>query len=50
MDKLKQPSTWAGLASFAALLTNFMPANYQWIGYALTALGSSLAIHINEAA
>lgn len=49
MNRLKQPSTWAGIASLAQLLATFFPQYAAIIG-AVTAAGGAAAVALNEGA
>jgi hypothetical protein len=49
MNRLKQPSTWAGIATLAQLLATFFPQYAPIIG-AITAAGGAAAVALNEGA
>lgn len=43
MDKLKEGSSWAGLALFAQSALAITPPPYQWVIHGLTAVFGALA-------
>lgn len=50
MRRLKEPSTWAGIAVFFQLIKGFVPAQYGQVADAASALGASLAAVLPERA
>lgn len=47
MNRLKQPSTWAGIATFFQLVSKFVP-QYSAIADGITGLASGLAVYLND--
>lgn len=48
MNRLLEPSTWAGISTLAGLATTFLPPAWQWIGQAVTAGAGAAAIKLRE--
>ena len=47
MNRIKEPSTWAGVAGFAALLSQMFP-QYAWIGHVVAGVSSAAAMGLQE--
>lgn len=50
MNRLREPSTWAGLAALGQLLASFLPAQYAWVGQIITAGAGAAAVKLREGA
>jgi hypothetical protein len=48
MDRLKEPSTWAGVAAFLGALAGVLPGYYSLAALALSAGASALAVRLPE--
>jgi len=48
MNRLAEPSTWAGLAAIAQMLSAFLPAHYAGIAHAVTAGAGAAAVALRE--
>lgn len=48
MNRFKEPSTWAGLAALAQVLSAFVPPQWAWVAHALTAAAGSAAVSLRE--
>lgn len=48
MDRLKEPSTWAGVAAFLGGLAGVLPGYYALAALGLSAAASALAVRIPE--
>jgi len=49
MNRIKEPSTWAGLAALAMVLKPFIPPQWSWVADALGAAAGSAAVGLREA-
>ena len=49
MNRISQPSTWAGIGGFAALLAQMLP-QYAWVGHIVAGVASAAAIGLQERA
>lgn len=49
MDRLKEPSSWAGAAGVAEAASSFIPPQYGWVAHLLAALFGTVAVHLREA-
>ena len=48
MERLKEPSTWAGVSAFLAALAGVLPGYYAIGALVLSAAASSLAVRLPE--
>lgn len=48
MYRLREPSTWAGIAALAQAVKAFLPPQWQWVSDAITAGCGSAAIGLRE--
>lgn len=50
MDRLKEPSTWAGVAGVAQAAKVLIPAPWSWIADVLSMLAGAAAMKLREGA
>lgn len=48
MNRITEPSTWAGVGIFGQLLAAILPPQWAWVGHGLSALGGTAAIKLRE--
>lgn len=48
MSRIREPSTWAGVAALAQALTVLIPPHWQWVAHAITAATGTAAIKLRE--
>lgn len=48
MSRLKEPSTWAGVAGLASVARAFVPVQWQWIADMVATAASGAAIKLQE--
>lgn len=49
MQRFNEPSTWAGVAALAQMLSAFLPPAWQPLAHAITAGAGAAAIKLREA-
>ena len=48
MNRLREPSTWAGIAALTQALAVLIPLQWQWIAHTVTAAAGTAAIKLRE--
>jgi hypothetical protein len=48
MNRLKEPSTWAGIAGILATIVNFLPPNIGLIIGGIATASGSIAVYLRE--
>ncbi|MFZ4758920.1 MAG: hypothetical protein ACOYLX_12215 [Burkholderiaceae bacterium] len=48
MNRLGEPSTWAGLAAIVQAVAFVIPPQWQWIAHVVTAAAGSAAVKLRE--
>ncbi|WP_162888645.1 hypothetical protein [Dechloromonas sp. HYN0024] len=48
MDRIKEPSTWAGIATIAGTVSHFLPGTLGLVAGGIAAMCGSLAVFLRE--
>jgi hypothetical protein len=48
MTRIREPSTWAGIATIVQAFAFLVPPHWQWVAHSITAAAGAAAVKLRE--